>query len=65
MAPLAAARALCGLLAFWTHGDAARIDRFFRTSALMRPKWDERHAADGTTYGQMTIGKAVGSQAPR
>ena len=53
--------ALCGLLAFWTHGDATRIDRLFRTSALMRAKWDERHAADGTTYGQMTIAKAFGS----
>lgn len=52
--------ALCGLLAFWTHGNEARIDRFFRTSALMRPKWDERHAADGTTYGQMTIARALG-----
>jgi len=54
--------ALCGLLAFWTHGDAARIDQLFRTSALMRDKWDERHAADGTTYGQMTIARAIGSR---
>ncbi len=42
--------ALCRLLAFWTHGNEARIDRYFRTSALMRPAWDEQHAADGTTY---------------
>lgn len=25
----------------------------------MRPKWDKRHSADGQTYGQMTIKKAI------
>lgn len=30
--------ALCDLLAFWTNGDAGRIDRLFRRSGLMRPK---------------------------
>jgi len=25
----------------------------------MRPKWDERHRADGATYGQMTIEVAL------
>ena len=54
--------ALCGLLAFWTGGDAVRIDRLFRNSALMREKWDERHTADGTTYGQMTIAKSLHSR---
>jgi DNA-binding MarR family transcriptional regulator len=32
--------ALCGRLAFWTAGDAERIDRLFRRSGLMRPKWE-------------------------
>lgn len=48
--------ALCGLLTRWTQ-DPAQIDRLFRRSALMRPKWD---AARGpTTYGGMTIAKAL------
>jgi hypothetical protein len=45
--------ALCGLLAFWTQGDAARIDGLFRRSALMREKWNR---AD---YRNRTITKAV------
>lgn len=51
--------ALCNHLAFWTRKDAAQIDRLFRGSGLMRPKWDERHSADGRTYGQMTIDEAL------
>lgn len=51
--------ALCGMLAFWTDGDPARIDHLFRRSALMRPKWDEQHGANGATYGEMTIRKAL------
>jgi len=43
-------------LAFYTK-DAAQIDRMFRTSGLVRPKWDEKHGAK--TYGQMTIDKAL------
>jgi len=35
--------ALCGLLAFWTRKDQARIDALFRQSRLMRSKWDEKH----------------------
>ena len=49
--------ALCGMLAFWTGRDAARIDRLFRGSRLFRPKWDERRG--DTTYGAMTIKKAM------
>jgi putative DNA primase/helicase len=45
--------ALCNLLAFWSGGDAARVDRLFR------PKWDERHHANGETYGQGTIQRAL------
>lgn len=51
--------ALCMLLAFWTGRDARRIDSLFRQSGLFRPKWDEKHAADGRSYGQMTIEKAI------
>ncbi len=36
----AADAALCATLAFWTGKDCARMDRLFRKSALMRPKWD-------------------------
>jgi primase-polymerase (primpol)-like protein len=51
--------ALCSLLTFWCGPDEARIDRLFRQSGLMRPKWDERHYGDGRTYGQGTIGHAL------
>lgn len=53
--------ALCNMLAFWTGGEASRIDRLFRSSGLMRPKWDERHRSNGTTYGEMTIDQAIKS----
>jgi len=49
--------ALCVMLAFWTGRDAARIDRLFRQSGLVREKWTERHGAQ--TYGALTIAKAV------
>jgi len=51
--------ALCCLLAFWTGGDARWIDRLFRESGLMRSKWDDRHYADGATYGDRTIERAL------
>lgn len=51
--------ALCCLLAFWTGGDQRQMDRLFRRSGLMREKWDEVHYADGSTYGEMTIARAV------
>lgn len=51
--------ALCSLLAFWTGNDAAQIDRLFRESGLCRPKWDEIHYADGSTYGEKTIERAI------
>jgi hypothetical protein len=46
---------LIDCLAFWCGPDAARLDRLFRRSRLMRPKWDEVHGGDGQTYGRMTI----------
>jgi putative DNA primase/helicase len=54
-------QALCNDLAFWFDADPNRIDRRFRGSALMRPKWDEVHGGDGSTYGELTIAKAVAS----
>ena len=48
--------ALCNHLAFWTQRDAAQMDRIFRSSGLMRPKWDTKRS--GSTYGAITIGKA-------
>jgi hypothetical protein len=51
--------ALCILIAFWSR-DAEQIDRLFRLSALMRPKWDERRGA--LTYGQRTIKEALARQ---
>ncbi|NCC85551.1 MAG: hypothetical protein EOM03_15695 [Clostridia bacterium] len=53
----AADMALCSILAFWSGGDAAQIDRIFRLSGLMREKWDSRRGAD--TYGSLTIQKAL------
>ncbi|WP_132061069.1 phage NrS-1 polymerase family protein [Halorussus amylolyticus] len=53
--------ALCNLLAFWTGGDQARMDDLFRQSGLLREKWDEVHYADGSTYGEKTIERAVGN----
>lgn len=51
--------ALCNHLAFWTQRDEAQMDRIFRSSGLMRDKWDSKRA--GTTYGAITIGKACAS----
>lgn len=49
--------ALCGQLAFWCQKDENQIDRIFRSSGLMRGKWDEKRGAN--TYGQITISKAI------
>src|SRR5690348_8080445 len=51
-----ATAALVRMLAFWTRNDAARMDRLFRRSALMREKWDEKRA--GTTWGMREIERA-------
>lgn len=48
--------AFCNQLAFWTGRNAAQMDRLFRASGLMRPKWDEKRG--GETYGNITITKA-------
>ncbi|MDS0301272.1 hypothetical protein NDI76_21295 [Halogeometricum sp. S1BR25-6] len=51
--------ALCCLLAFWTGGDRTQMEQLFRQSGLMREKWDEVHYADGSTYGEKTIERAI------
>jgi primase-polymerase (primpol)-like protein len=47
-------QALCNLLAFWTGGDAHRIERLFEKSGLVRDKW--RNRAD---YRERTIRTAI------
>ena len=46
-------------MAFWTQRRPEQIDRLFRSSALMRSKWDSRRGTE--TYGQRTISKAIAS----
>lgn len=48
--------AFCNQLAFWTQRNEVQMDRIFRSSGLMRPKWDSKRS--GTTYGAITIGRA-------
>ena len=45
---------LCGSLGFWAGGDPARIDWLFRSSALMRDKWDKHRS-----FATDTIAKAL------
>ena len=49
--------AFVSILAFWCGNVEEQIDRIFRTSGLMRDKWD-RMTGDAT-YGQITIRNAV------
>lgn len=49
--------ALANDLAFWTGRDFARMDAIFRSSSLMRSKWDEKHGK--TTYGVSTLNRAI------
>ena len=53
---------LCRILAFWCGPRPELIDRLFRCSRLHRPKWDEVHFADGRTYGEATVIKAIHCQ---
>ena len=57
--PSEADLALCKMLAFWTDCNSTGIDRLFRQSGLYRAKWDKTHSAEGSTYGQVTIQKAI------
>ena len=45
--------ALCNHLAYWTNCDSGRIDRMFRQTGLMRPKWNNNG------YRQRTINLAL------
>jgi putative DNA primase/helicase len=49
--------ALCNMLAFWCQGDLQLMDEIFRSSGLMREKWDRKQS--GTTYGAITLQKAI------
>lgn len=49
--------AFCSMLAFWCNGDTSLMDSIYRSSGLMRDKWDRRQ--NGTTYGAITLAKAV------
>ena len=49
--------ALCNQLAFWTQKNQEQMDRIFRTSGLMREKWNEKRGEK--TYGEITIAKAI------
>lgn len=51
--------ALCMKLAFWSGKDREQMDRMFRQSGLFREKWDEKHHASGSTYGEETLDKAI------
>lgn len=54
--------ALIGHLAYWTNGDAAKMDDLFRDSGLMREKWDR--AQSGSTYGNITIDRVLKNFSP-
>lgn len=51
--------ALCNHLAFWTARNREQIDRIFRSSRLMRDKWDAMRGH--ARYGDLTISKAIQS----
>ena len=49
--------ALASILAFWCGCVEEQMDRIFRSSGLMREKWDREQS--GSTYGAITIRNAV------
>ena len=51
--------ALANALATFTGGDLGQMDRLFRRSGLMRPKWDRVIGSE--TYGEKTLKRALGS----
>lgn len=54
--PSEADMAFVSHLYFWCKGDARLMDKCFRDSNRMRPKWDEKRG--NQTYGEMTVRKA-------
>ena len=49
--------ALIAMLAFWCGNVDEQIDRIFRTSGLMREKWDRK--TGDSTYGQITMRNVI------
>lgn len=49
--------AFCNMLAFWTQRDYEQMDRIFRSSGLMRDKWDKQRGA--SKYSEITLTKAI------
>lgn len=49
--------AFCEYMRYYIGSDAQMIDTAYRSSGLMRPKWDRQTGA--TTYGALTIKKAL------
>lgn len=56
----AADRALLLMLAFWCRKNPTVMERLYRASRLMRPKFDEPRGE--TTWGRQEIDKAIGAQ---
>jgi hypothetical protein len=56
--------ALCGMLAFWTGGDATRMDSLFGQSGLYRKKWDRENYRN-RTIAEALSGKTEFYQAPK
>jgi hypothetical protein len=56
--------ALCGMLAFWTGGDNAKMDTLFRQSGLYREKWDREDYRDRTITEALN-GKTEFYQTPK
>ena len=62
--------ALCKILAFWTGCDKFQMDRIFRSSGLMREKWNQKRSETNRrgiilsagTYGSQTIELAIANQ---
>lgn len=62
--------ALCKILAFWTGCDQMQMDRIFRSSGLMRDKWDQKRnqtnrygiTLSAGTYGSQVIELAIANQ---
>jgi putative DNA primase/helicase len=51
--------ALANILAFWCGRDAGQMERLLHQSGRWREKWDEAHYADGETYLDHLIRKAI------
>lgn len=56
--------ALCAMLAFWTGGDAGRVDTLFRQSGLYREKWDRKDYRNRTITEALS-GKTEFYKAPK